>query len=199
MRSKMAEFLPKFLAAPPLAEANTALLPTLAALAVFTAMILGVRAVIRRRRHPLEALIGARSPYSSTPSLPMAMRGLLPRRVHPLAGLVGFAFAGYMLMLATESSQSVKLRASVTHVRDGDTIVVSGTPIRFAQLDCAELGTSAGEDAKRRMQQLVVGQRLECRLSGRRSYDRKIGECYLEDGRSLSSVLIAEGFCSRWR
>ena len=29
----------------------------------------------------------------------------------------------------------------VTHVRDGDTIVVAGTPIRLANLDCAERGT----------------------------------------------------------
>ena len=91
------------------------------------------------------------------------------------------------------------LKGRVTHVRDGDTIVVTGTPIRFAELDCAELGTAAGERAKQRMLRLVSGKRVSCRLSGRKSYDRMIGECSLENGKSLSSVMIREGYCSRWR
>jgi endonuclease YncB( thermonuclease family) len=35
----------------------------------------------------------------------------------------------------------------VTHVRDGDTIDVRGVPVRIANLDCAERGTSAGDRA----------------------------------------------------
>lgn len=91
------------------------------------------------------------------------------------------------------------LSGRVTHVRDGDTIVVSNTPIRFEKLDCAELGTSAGERAKRRMQALAGGKQVTCHLIGRRSYDRQIGECSLSDGRNLSRVMVQEDYCSWWR
>lgn len=49
-------------------------------------------------------------------------------------------------VVAVSSSQEIVGR--VTHVRDGDTIEVSGVPIRFGSLDCAESGTSAGEWVK---------------------------------------------------
>lgn len=92
----------------------------------------------------------------------------------------------------------ISIDGSVTHVRDGDTIVVSGTPIRFAKLDCAELGTTAGERAKNRMKALVGMKRLSCRLTGRKSYDRMIGECDLHNGQNISEVMIDEGYCKRW-
>lgn len=79
------------------------------------------------------------------------------------------------------SSQEIVGR--VTHVRDGDTIEVSGVPIRFGSLDCAERGTSDGQRATERMRRLVAGQTLTCYLNGRTSYERKIGSCRLQDGR----------------
>lgn len=87
----------------------------------------------------------------------------------------------------------------VTRVRDGDTIVVGLIPIRIANLDCAESGTSAGERATSRAKELIAGQILTCRLEGRRSYDREVGICTLEGGMDFGEVLIAEGYCSRWR
>ncbi|MCV6825674.1 MULTISPECIES: thermonuclease family protein [Halocynthiibacter] len=86
----------------------------------------------------------------------------------------------------------------VTRVRDGDTIEVSGVPIRFGSLDCAEANTSEGQRATARMRTLVVGQRLTCHLNGRTSYDRKIGSCQMNDGRDLAGVMISEGFCGRF-
>lgn len=87
----------------------------------------------------------------------------------------------------------------VTRVRDGDTIVVGLIPIRIANLDCAESGTAAGERATRRAKQLVANQTVQCRLEGRRSYDREVGVCALADGRDFGQVLISEGVCGRWR
>ena len=87
----------------------------------------------------------------------------------------------------------------VTRVRDGDTIVVGLIPIRIANLDCAESGTAAGERATRRAKQLLANQTVQCRLEGRRSYDREVGVCALADGRDFGQVLISEGVCSRWR
>ncbi len=87
----------------------------------------------------------------------------------------------------------------VTHVRDGDTIEVSGRPIRFAKLDCAEIGTPAGRQADRHMRALVSGKTLSCSLTGRKSYDRWIGSCHLPDGRDLASVMVTNGSCPWWR
>ena len=86
----------------------------------------------------------------------------------------------------------------VTQVRDGDTIEVAGTPIRFGSLDCAERGTSDGRRAKARMRTLVSGQIVMCHLNGRTSHDRKIGSCRLQDGRDLGGIMIREGVCGRF-
>lgn len=93
---------------------------------------------------------------------------------------------------------SQKVVGRVTHVRDGDTIEVSGVPIRFGSLDCAETGTSAGERATARMRTLVTGQTLTCYLNGRTSHDRNIGSCRLQDSRDLGAIMIQEGFCRRF-
>lgn len=92
-----------------------------------------------------------------------------------------------------------RLIDKVTRVRDGDTIVVGLIPIRLANLNCAEKGTIAGEAATRRMRQLVTGKTLVCYLEGRRSYDREVGQCVLPSGVDVGEVLIAEGYCRRWR
>lgn len=92
------------------------------------------------------------------------------------------------------------LTAPVTRVRDGDTIVVGATPIRIANLDCAEKGSRNGDRATQRMTELTRGAGpLTCRQEGRRSYDREVGTCALPDGRDIGEVLIREGYCERWR
>ncbi|KAA9008778.1 hypothetical protein F3S47_05795 [Histidinibacterium aquaticum] len=91
------------------------------------------------------------------------------------------------------------VQGSVTHIRDGDTIEVAGTPIRFEKLDCDETGTPYGRMATQLMRELVQGQQLSCTLTGRRSYDRMIGSCRLPDGRDLGEIMISEGVCDRYR
>lgn len=91
------------------------------------------------------------------------------------------------------------LTGRVTHVRDGDTIVIGGRPVRIANLDCAEAGTRAGDRATARMQRLARTSPVTCALSGRRSYDRDVGTCHLASGIDLGAILIAEGYCRRWK
>lgn len=86
----------------------------------------------------------------------------------------------------------------VSKIRDGDTIEVDGTPIRFGSLDCPERGTSAGRTATDQMKELVSGQELICYLNGRQSGDRSIGSCRLADGRDLASLMIQGGACRRY-
>lgn len=95
---------------------------------------------------------------------------------------------------------SADLGGFVTHVRDGDTIEVGGTPVRIANLDCAERNTVAGDRATRRMRELASGEQVTCTLEGRMSYDREVGTCKLAAiGQDLGRVLIGEGTCSRWQ
>jgi endonuclease YncB( thermonuclease family) len=92
------------------------------------------------------------------------------------------------------------VEGAVTHVRDGDTIEVAGTPIRFGSLDCAERDTMEGWAATARMRELVSDQNLtlSCALNGRTSHDRKIGSCRLPEGQDLAAIMTREGYCGRF-
>lgn len=96
---------------------------------------------------------------------------------------------------ATPGAQLIDV---VTRIRDGDTIVVGLIPIRIANLDCAERGSTAGDEATRRITELVRGQQLVCTLEGRRSWDREVGVCALPGGQDVGEVLVEEGYCDRW-
>nr|WP_253286249.1 thermonuclease family protein [Ruegeria sp. HKCCD7319] len=67
-------------------------------------------------------------------------------------------------------------------IRDVDTIVVSGVPIRLNGVDGPELGTSSGRDARRWMVNHLRGRSVACFLTGAKSYDRHVGTCYVQDG-----------------
>lgn len=81
--------------------------------------------------------------------------------------------------------------AGVT-VKDADTIVVDGTSVRLNGVDAPELGTPAGQDAKRWMVNFLRGKSVECRLNGERTYDRWVGVCYAE-GEDIGAAVIAAG------
>ncbi|MFX0547051.1 thermonuclease family protein [Roseovarius sp. S1116L3] len=100
---------------------------------------------------------------------------------------IGGGFAG---------SASQTLTGTVTYIRDGDTFVVGTTPVRIANLDCAESGTLTGDMATRRASQLVNGKTVTCRLNTQTSYDRVIGKCSLADGRDFGRVMASETGCS---
>jgi endonuclease YncB( thermonuclease family) len=92
---------------------------------------------------------------------------------------------------------NITLSGAVTHVRDGDTIEVAGTPVRLNGLNCDELGTPLGDRAKRVMQTLAAGQAVSCTLNGDQTFDREVGRCQLGDGRDLGEVMIEGGACGR--
>lgn len=85
-------------------------------------------------------------------------------------------------------------------VRDADTIVLNGTPVRFQGVDAPELKTRAGKDAKRWTVNYLRGKNVSCDLTGERSYDRYIGICYA-DGQDIGAAVIAAGHaldCARY-
>ena len=112
----------------------------------------------------------------------------------------GSAWKGSRRIQETSAALSgAQLVDSVTRIRDGDTIVVGLIPIRIANLNCAERGSKSGDRATRQITKIVENIQLRCTLEGRRSYDREVGVCSLPDGRDLGEMLIAGGFCQRWR
>ena len=85
-------------------------------------------------------------------------------------------------------------------VRDADTIVVNGTPIRMNGVDAPELGTAAGRDARRWMIKYLRGKEISCQLNGEVSHDRKIGVCFAE-GEDIGAAVISAGYaldCARY-
>ncbi|WP_372520341.1 thermonuclease family protein [Limimaricola soesokkakensis] len=114
-----------------------------------------------------------------------------------IMGWISERFPEYIGSVVSLSSTQ-EIVGRVTHVRDGDTIEVEGIPIRFGSLNCAESTTSKGQLATAKIRALIAGQTLTCHLSGRTSYDRKIGSCRLPDGRDLGGIMIDEGYCQRF-
>lgn len=89
---------------------------------------------------------------------------------------------------------------SGVQVRDADTIVVKGTPVRLQGVDAPELGTVAGRDARRWMLNYVRGKAVECQLTGERTYDRYVGVCYAGE-QDIGAAVIAAGHaldCARY-
>ncbi len=88
------------------------------------------------------------------------------------------------------------LYGPVTHVRDGDTIEVNGTPVRLRGVNCEEWDKPRGRQATEVMLQLTRGQNADCQLNGERNGDRVIGWCSV-NGVDLGYTLISEGNCAR--
>jgi endonuclease YncB( thermonuclease family) len=97
------------------------------------------------------------------------------------------------------AAQSVS--GKVTKVRDADTVVVNGVPIRLNGVDAPENGTRAGNEATVAMKRYLRGKTLTCKLNGERRYDRWVGVCFTEDEQDIGAVMIANGFaldCRRY-
>lgn len=109
-----------------------------------------------------------------------------------------FALVGLALHSCVPAEQvDADLYGAVSHVRDGDTIEVSGVPVRLQGLTCDERGTELGESAKRAVSALVRGKAVACDLTGEKTYDREVGRCRLPDGRDIGAVLIEQRQCGR--
>ena len=88
------------------------------------------------------------------------------------------------------------LRGTITHVRDGDTFEVEGTPVRISALDCPENSTSLGQKATRFAKQFK-GKQAVCELTGAMTYDRVVGYCLIE-GKDFARIMVDNKFCMFW-
>lgn len=92
------------------------------------------------------------------------------------------------------------LTGTVTHVRDGDTIEVDGTPIRLNGISAPELDEPLGNRSKAYMTELVMGKQVRCELNGQKTYDRFVGICYLDE-KDIGATVIGVGLaldCPRY-
>ena len=89
------------------------------------------------------------------------------------------------------------LRGTITHVRDGDTFEVKGTPVRISALDCPEHSTSSGQKATRFAKQFK-GKQAVCELTGAKTYDRVVGYCSIE-GKDFARIMVDNKLCMFWR
>ncbi|MEP2029390.1 MAG: thermonuclease family protein [Paracoccaceae bacterium] len=106
-----------------------------------------------------------------------------------------------MIRLASSADAAQTVSGKVTEVRDADTIVVNGVPIRLNGVDAPENGTQAGNQANAAMKHYVRGKTLTCELNGERTHDRWVGVCFTEDGNDIGAVMIADGYaldCRRY-
>ena len=88
------------------------------------------------------------------------------------------------------------LRGTITHVRDGDTFEVKGTPVRISALDCPENSTSSGQKATQFTKQFN-GKQAVCELTGAKTYDRVVGYCSIE-GKDFARIMVDNKLCKFW-
>ena len=99
-------------------------------------------------------------------------------------------------VVSMETKEPTVLSGKVTHVRDGDTIEVNGTPIRLAALDCPERGTKDGNYATKLAEQFQ-GLQATCELTGAKTYDRLVGYCSI-NGADFGQYMMQNSACKVW-
>ena len=76
---------------------------------------------------------------------------------------------------------------------DGDTIIINSYKVRLNGVSAPELSEKGGNEAKQAMQKILESQTIKCSLSGRRSYQRYIGVCWI-GAIDVGALLILQGF-----
>ncbi len=105
-----------------------------------------------------------------------------------------FATAVFALLCLTSFANAAQsVSGKVSKVRDADTVVVKGVPIRLNGVDAPENGTQAGNEATAAMKRYLRGKTLTCELNGDRTYDRWVGVCFTEEGNDIGAVMISNG------
>jgi len=94
-------------------------------------------------------------------------------------------------------SKSSNLTGIVTHVRDGDTIIIGAIPIRLAALNCPEKDTDKGKYATEIAKQFL-GEMANCDLTGAKTYDRFVGYCLI-NGNDFGQFMMQNSSCKVWK
>ena len=76
---------------------------------------------------------------------------------------------------------------------DGDTIIIHNYKIRLNGVSAPELNEEGGNEAKQAMQKILENKTIKCSLSGRKSYERYIGVCWI-GAVDVGALLVLQGF-----
>jgi len=96
-----------------------------------------------------------------------------------------------LLLLASPALAGERI-AGAALVRDGDTVVVDGTPVRLNGVAAPEKHEPGGHEATEAMVRMIAGRLVTCDLNGQRTHDRMVGVCYV-DGVDLGAMIIGAG------
>ena len=110
-------------------------------------------------------------------------------KLHVVAALCLALVAASALVLAAKPRT---IEGMVTKVRDGDTFIVDGLPVRLNGVSAPELRERMGGKAKAFMVRLVHRKTVTCELNGEKTHDRWVGVCF-HDGRDIGATIIAAG------
>jgi len=93
------------------------------------------------------------------------------------------------------SQDSVKEKAFVSKVIDGDTVIVNGESVRLLGMDTDERGYPCYNEAKKRIEELILDKEviLEKDAEDRDQYGRILRYIFL-DGKNINLQLVEEGF-----
>ena len=120
-------------------------------------------------------------------------------RMRPTALLIGLTLAG--IWSGSGSSDAAEFRARVSHVVDGDTVELRPEGrterVRLRGIDCPELKQPYGPQAKRAVAAMVTGVTVGVKTYGKEKNGLIIADLFLDGGRSVSRILLREGFA--WR
>ncbi len=106
-----------------------------------------------------------------------------------------------LLALLAAPVASDDLRTGPARVVDGDTIEIDGVRFRLEGVHAPERREPGGAAATQFMVGLLKGQKVSCAPTGRRSYDRLVAVCELQDGVDIGAALVAAGLgrdCTRY-
>ena len=76
---------------------------------------------------------------------------------------------------------------------DGDTITINNYKVRLNGVAAPELNEEGGNEAKQAMRKILENKTIKCSLSGRKSYERYIGVCWI-GAIDVGALIIMQGF-----
>lgn len=130
----------------------------------------------------------------------MNWRGFFRRgRDLAAAGLIALAM---ILLIRNLPSGLPEEIAGFAFAVDGDSLEISGLPVRLSGIDAPELAQqcgkvarswACGEAARRALQQHIAGRKVTCEPRARDKYDRYLAECFVA-GENLNRWLVAQGW-----
>lgn len=85
-----------------------------------------------------------------------------------------------------------KILQGPARIIDGDTLAIGSTRVRLEGLAAPELNEPGGYNSRLRLIRITQNKRVDCRLTGAKSYRREIGVCYV-DGKDVAVEMVNSG------